>query len=177
VTWVVGADLLQAHSEFGPPADAFFESRLTLKPLQPSEARELLLRRLPKGQPLDGPILEAIVEGSDGLPRSLVQGLRSVIVEGRSPEMASAERDERQRRLSLLGESALRIAEELEASGGSSASDEVFLARVGLSRASVTRLLRQMEAQGLVRAAQEVRETSGRPRRVYRLTDPIQAET
>ena len=63
------------------------------------------------------------------------------------------------------------LAQELEALGWASASDERLLVRMGWTRSRVVQVIAELEGEGLV----EMREEStgrGRPRKLYRLKPP-----
>jgi DNA-binding MarR family transcriptional regulator len=71
--------------------------------------------------------------------------------------------------LAQVGRPARMLAEELDALGWASASDQRLLDRMGWTRPRVVQVIAELESRGLV----EMREEStgrGRPRKLYRLT-------
>jgi len=68
--WVVAANDVLRDELTRPPANAFFDVHLDLAPLSPAEQHEFLVRRLGPEPNLD---VDAMVDQTDGLPRSLVE--------------------------------------------------------------------------------------------------------
>ena len=168
-TWVVASEAGEQAGYLRPPANAFFETVITVEPLPEPEALELLRRRTAAaGVPASA--LRAIVAAADGNPRRLISLAREALLEGRSVEEAAGARAARRERAAELGEAAGRLVAYLEAHGAASASDESMLSELGWSRSRATQVLRELEYAGLVQPASERRE-SGR-RKVYALADP-----
>jgi predicted ArsR family transcriptional regulator len=71
-----------------------------------------------------------------------------------------------------LGRPAEMVVAELEASGPLSASDERLLRRLGWTRERAVQVLKQLEGAGLVTTSLQ-KGPSGRPRKLYGLTDPM----
>jgi len=179
VVWVVTADEAAAAAYLEPPADAFFESRVVLGPLDEDSALQLLRCRLAGGR-LDAQVsddlLRRIVRGvPERTPRHLVTALREVVGSGTLPTAAEVESaTEQQRdlakRLSSLGRSASMLVAELQTRGGSaSASDDGLLDALGWTRSRATQVFRQLETAELVTSSERRVNGAGRPRKVYEL--------
>jgi DNA-binding MarR family transcriptional regulator len=172
-TWVVAAETGEQASYLRPPASAFFETLVTLKPLPDPEAVELLRRRITDEQ-VPPEILSSVVAAADGNPRRLVELARETLLEGRSIEAAAGVHTARRERARDLGEAASRLVAYLEANGPASASDQRMLSELGWSRSRATQVLRELEQAGLATPTSERRD-SGR-RKVYALSEPEGAE-
>jgi hypothetical protein len=171
-TWVVAAETGDQASYLRPPASAFFETIVILKPLPEPDALELLRRRTADGQ-VSAAVLRDVVAAAEGNPRRLVELARGALLEGRSVDEAAGARAIRQERARDLGEAASRLVAYLETNGPASASDERMLSELGWSRSRATQVLRELEQAGLVKASSE-RNDSGR-RKVYALVEPAGA--
>lgn len=151
-----------------PPAGAFFDVQLELAPLSEAEQRELLTRRLAGEPAID---IDAIVNETDGLPRSLLQLARTAVL---SPEPVAellAKREQQRQRLAALPRSASTIAHYLADHGATSGSDPQLLATLGVSGQRARQVLRELEEGGLVRSFPEQQERTGRPRKLYELLE------
>jgi DNA-binding MarR family transcriptional regulator len=90
-------------------------------------------------------------------------------VTGRTPSASLAERAELLRRAGEVGRPHGVLMAELLDLGQASPSDAALLRRLGLSRARVTALLRELLTHGLVESTPDADPaTSGRPRTIYR---------
>lgn len=165
VRWVVAVDTEQAGDLLRPPADAFFETTVTLSPLTPDAAADLLRRRDPK---LGPDLVDTAVWAGEGNARRVLEVVRALVSGEVDPQEMMTAYGHRDQALAALGRSALALAKELEARGGSSASDEHLLRRMGWTRGRAAQVLGELEAAGLV-VADELREGPGRPRKLYRL--------
>jgi hypothetical protein len=169
VTWVVSCSDRQELDFLRPPADAFFDARVRLAPFADGDLRELLRRRATPDE-LDDAALDVVVSLAQGNPRRALDLARHLLLApGSGPELRAAlvRRDEA---LDRLGAPARMLLDELDASGAASASDDALLARLGWTRPRAAQVFGQLEAEGLVRAADE-RNGPGRPRRIYRSAD------
>jgi hypothetical protein len=167
VRWVVTCTDRDRGTLLRPPADAFFDVVVSLRPLQEKEARALVRARVPDGQ-LSSDALAAIVDLGGGNPRALISATRALL-DGSgpaSPEQLVDAAREHGRRLSTLSPAAAQLVADLEASGPASASDPGLLARHGWTRSRAAQLLRELLAAGLVETT-TVRHGPGRPRTVY----------
>lgn len=168
LTWCVAADVRDRGTYTEPPADAFWRRIIELPLLAPSEATELLRRRL-SPQELSDDALELIVAEAAGHPRRLLALAHEVAIEGRTSRQVVESHQERERTLAELSEPARRLLAELEANGAASPSDEGLLQRLGWSRGRASQVFRELSDHGLVRPT--TGSSSGtRPRRVYELT-------
>ncbi len=160
-TWVVAADDDDRSALLTPPADAFFELVIELRPLATSQQAELLRKR---------GIADAVAlaDQGNGNPRELLALARLASTDGSSPAMLARARLKRRAEARRLGRPAEMVVAELEASGPLSASDERLLGRLGWTRERAVQVLKQLEAAGLVTTSLQ-KGPSGRPRKLYGL--------
>ncbi len=194
--WLVTTSTAQSSSLLRPPADVFFETRIELGPLTEEEAAELLRRRIDapgstgSGREMEGANsgdtddtddernawMLAAVGSARETPRRLLEVVRELsadpAVGGLGFTTVTGLRS-RSAALEQLSRPARMLAQELEALGWASASDERLLVRMGWTRPRVVQVIAELEGEGLV----EMREEStgrGRPRKLYRLTPAAQ---
>jgi energy-coupling factor transporter ATP-binding protein EcfA2 len=165
ITWVVAVSEEYAGTLLSPPADAFFGVVLRLRPLTKDQQASLLHARAgAKGRNLAREI-------DEGNPRRLIK-LASETVGGRgNPKAMSQSQRDRDARVSKLGAPAAMLVSELESLGPVSASDEDLLRRLGWTRSRATQVFKELQNAGVVTSS-SVKGETGRPRKVYRLTDP-----
>lgn len=173
-TWVVAARTSEQAAYMRPPASAFFESVVTVGPLNEEAAIELLRMRTADAG-VDDSTLHEIAAAADGQPALLILLARETLLEGRSPKGAWRDQEERMRRAMQLGEAASRLVTYLEENGPASASDTRMLSELGWTRSRATQVLRQLEQAGLAEASNE-RRGSGR-RKVYMLKTALKGVT
>jgi hypothetical protein len=165
LVWVVAVDLETAAALHRPPADAFFSATFRLGPLTREEAADLVHRRAPE---LTDHQIRSIVEAGGGSPRGLISAARRIVTgEITADELHGATVKERMLRESLPA-AARTVLDYLVDVGPASASDERFLAEVGMSRPNVVRLFGMLENAGLVRGETLREGANRRPRKVYR---------
>jgi energy-coupling factor transporter ATP-binding protein EcfA2 len=163
-TWVVAVGEDEVGPYRSPPANAFFDIVMTLRPLGREQQRSLLEARAGKrGARIAGRV-------DEGNPRRLLAIARQAIDGGAEPEALSDARGLRDARVARLGRPASMVMAELESLGPVSASDERLLQRLGWTRSRAVQVLRQLEAEGLVTSDTE-KGDAGRPRKVYRPAD------
>ncbi len=162
-TWVVATDDDDRAALLTPPADAFFELVIELRPLAISQQQELLRKR-GIGDAV------ALAEQGTGNPRELLALARLVATDGSSPAALARARLKRRAEARRLGRPAEMVVAELEASGPLSASDERLLGRLGWTRERAVQVLKQLEAARLVTTSLQ-KGPSGRPRKLYGLHD------
>jgi hypothetical protein len=171
LTWAVAASPTDAGALLSPPADAFFERRVTLEPLSEDERRELLERRgvareRARSLAADGP----------GNPRELIALARDVEENGASPAALAAAADRlRTEAEAAAGRAGEQLVAELDGLGPVSAGDAALLDRLGWDRPRAARTLSRLEDAGLVRSHLEPRNgRNGRPRKLYELVPPAE---
>ena len=169
-SWVVAADTDDRGQLLEPPADAFFESVLELKPLPDEHARTLLRARLGPSELPDGRLKEVLALAK-GNPRRLITAAREAM--DHPPASQKARRQALESELAKLGRPAAMLVAELVALGGASASDERLLKRLGWTRGRAVQVLKQLEGKGIVTASMRAVEGGGRPRKVYELLMPL----
>ena len=167
LAWLVGVGPNEEATLTRPPADAFFEQTISIKPLGPVAAMDLVARRVPPGT-LDRDQLDALVALGDGNPRSILAATREYLQLHKSLDEQSEAKTALQIRLNSLGPSAAALAAELASLGAASASDPVLLRNLGWTRSRATQVLKGMETVGLVTGATEPSPGGGR-RKIYRL--------
>ncbi len=157
--WVVTADEVHREAFLRPPADVFFETVVDLDELPPELVGDLLERR--------ADILEdetdrdrlrgiATVLGERGQPSRHPGTAISIAREAMMSDLPVAHlvqlRQDAEERAGRLGDAALSVFDALRELGAVHAGDERLLHRVGLSRARVVQVLKDLEGDGLVEA-------------------------
>ncbi len=180
VRWLVTTSTAQLSGLLRPPADVFFETRVELGSLAAEEAVELARRRLgPPGQPgadLPAELVTVLTDSARETPRRLLDLLRELVATpavGGQRFNAIAGLEARAAAIGDLSRPARMLAQELEALGWSSASDERLLARMGWTRTRVIQVMAELEDRGLVDMREE-NTGRGRPRKLYRLKPPAE---
>lgn len=160
--WVVTVDSRLASRLLAPPADAFFDVRLTLPPLTRGEALDLIGRRL--GRDLS----DVPVTRLPTTPRRLIRLAATAPPEdwGTSEAQLNARLDAAR----AIGRSAADVVQALADLGPLSPSDERLLARLGCTRARASQVLRALYERDLVTYREVPADRPGRPNRVYELT-------
>ena len=179
VRWLVTTSAAQLAGLLRPPADVFFETRVELGILTVDEAAELLRRRLEQPvTPDTADFIATVTQSPPATPRRLLEVARELAAE---PAVGPARFTTVQgltRRAVAIGElsrPARMLAQELEALGWASASDERLLGRMGWTRPRVVQVIAELESRGVVQMREE-NTGRGRPRKLYRLTPPAQFE-
>jgi hypothetical protein len=166
-TWVVTASPADLRMLLAPPADAFFALKRELQPLTEPAAKQLLMRRLGRGQTR---VATDLARTGEGNPRKLLELARHTVLDDAGPD-AAYDLLERRGRAQLaadgLGRSHGMLFAELLAAGRASPSDQGLLERMGWSRSRANQVLRDLQREGLAMARDEVPDGAGKPRRVY----------
>ena len=169
--WVVCGRASRRSQYLEPPADAFFDSVLTLDPLDRAASKGLLEARLAGAGTDDEKAglrifsnRDRIVEQGGGNPRQLLAAARDVVL--RSSEEALAG-DRLVASAAELGTTERLAVRYLIRHGPTSASDEKLLESLDITRARATQVLRHLEVAGLVHASNEKANQLGRPRKLY----------
>jgi len=174
--WIVAGQAESRDRYLTPPADAFFDSIVTLDELSEEDAAELLRRRAHAVDPRDEDAAEVVLGVAVQLartitprqPRHLLAAARDVLVKGEEDPTAWVNNWlGLQVRASELGRPAALLFAELIDLAPVSASDPILLERMGWTRSRATQVLRRLEEDGLVVARTETPDGPGRPRRVY----------
>lgn len=166
--WVVAADMALRDELARPPANAFFEASLKLAPLTVEQQRDFLARRLADEADVG---IEAMLDQTDGWPRSLLQLARESVLAG--VDDALIQQDRRTARLADLPDTASTIIDFIADHGPTSGSDRDLLSTLGVSGQRARQVLRDLEQQGLVTSFSEQEERRGRPRKLYDLGEEI----
>ena len=169
--WVVCGRASRRSRYLEPPADAFFDSVLTLDPLDTAAARELLEARLSGADSSDEGAKVRIVADQDliirqgeGNPRQVLAAARDLVL--RSSEEALAA-DRLATSAAELGTTEMLAVRYLTRHGPTSASDQKLLEVLDITRARATQVLRRLEDAQLVYATSERGHSPGRPRKLY----------
>ena len=169
--WVVCGRASRRSRYLEPPADAFFDSVLTLDPFDTAASQDLLEARLSGADNADDGAKVRIVANRDliirqggGNPRQLLAAARDVVL--RSSEEALAA-DRVVASASELGATEGLAVRYLIRHGPTSASDEKLLEALDITRARATQVLRHLEDADLVNASNEKSHNLGRPRKLY----------
>jgi energy-coupling factor transporter ATP-binding protein EcfA2 len=177
VVWAVAVDESQASDLLHPPADAFFERRLTLPRLARQERADLLDRRNAYGiDSLSASQIDKLAAEGPGNPRQLISFARQIAEEGSgltASELIMGAERRRERAEAVAGRAAGMLVTEMEGLGPVSASDERLLERLGWTRPRAAGLLGELEDHGVVASSLERRDgRAGRPRKLYELRPP-----
>lgn len=170
--WVIAGDERDRAALLQPPADAFFDRLIELRPLKQGEQLRLLRRRM---SVRDAEGLKPLFEASEGNPRRLLALARDALENGWAVQDVLDARARREAEASKLSRPASMLLAELEAVGSASASDEDFVRRLGWTRARAVQVFSELEEAGLVEAETEKGPT-GRPRKVYRPRALVEAK-
>jgi hypothetical protein len=162
--WVVAIDKGEVGKVLKPPADAFFDLALDLKPWETSDLVALLEERAPD---FDATTRLRIAAGADGNPRIALRALRDALVEERDPDEALSRRADLMAAAADLGRPHAAVLDALFDRGPSSPSDPGLQAVLGLSRGRVAAIMSDLAERGLVAARPDASDSPGRPRSVY----------
>jgi DNA-binding transcriptional ArsR family regulator len=162
--WLVAADESEMGTLLRPPADVFFDVTVRLDAWSPQQLGEMLTLRDAGLEPDD---LASVVGAADGNPRRALQAARDALTGDGSAAERLHLRAQREAAAAQLGRTHAMVLAELEDLGGASAADEVLQQRLGVTRARISQVLRDLLRAGLVDAAHEP-QARGRPRVVYR---------
>jgi hypothetical protein len=162
--WVVAVDAQDWPHLRRPPADAFFDITLELRPLDEADLAELLARRESGLKKL---ARAQIVKQSQGNPRRALELARLAIVEDRPVDEILNARGMRELAAAQLGRPHSMLLADLENAGEPlSPSDEGLLDRFGWTRERAGQVFRELEEARIVASTQE-RQPRGRPRKLY----------
>ena len=164
-TWVVALDESDLGNALKPPADAFFDTVVRLEPLSTNDLAELLSRRAPQ---TPGPMLGRVAAMAKGSPRAALRALSDAAIHDSDPTGGLVERGMLLDRAAALGRPHGMLMAELLDRGQASPSDEGLQRTLGVSRARLTTLLRELLDRELVVTGTEKADGPGRPRTVYR---------
>jgi hypothetical protein len=166
VSFAVAARSDVAKALSAPPADAFFDTRVTLEPLDTEDARKLLQARAAAGQTTT---LGFEREGAKLQPRELL----AIAADGDPGGRFAPDRQHNMLAIAeeIGGRSAAMLFAELWGREGASAGE--LATATGLSRQRVAALLHQLEEKKLIAAYSAPRTgRPGRPERLYAVSAP-----
>jgi energy-coupling factor transporter ATP-binding protein EcfA2 len=166
--WVVAIDADDRATALKPPADAFFDSVLTLGEWPLVDLLALLTRRW---EGVKAPVPESFdkaAAAAHGNPREALRILSEDTVRDRDSTDPLEARGRLLNEASGLGRPHGMLMAELLDRGQASASDQALQRTLGVTRARLSQLLNELAAFGLVTAENERSEGPGRPRVIYR---------
>jgi hypothetical protein len=166
--WVVAVDEGDRATVLKPPADAFFDLILPLRGWPTNRLAEMLARRASDEPELAAGLIPATAAGAAGSPRTAIRALSNAVVNETDPAEYLDERSRLLDAASKLGRAPAMLMGELLDREQASPSDESLQAALGVTRARLTQIFRQLQAAGLVTAESERPSGPGRPRTVYR---------
>ena len=168
--WLVCGLATRRSRYLEPPADVFFDSVLTVDPLDDTASRDLLQTRLAAATADDAEATlriiserDRIVEQGGGNPRQILVAARDAVL--RSPE-ETVSADRLVDTAATLGTTVGLAVRHLLTNGPTSASDSRLLEHLDVTRARATQVLRRLEDAGLVYGFQD-KGGIGRPRKLY----------
>lgn len=167
--WVVAISRAAAPSLERPPANAFFEERVELEPLDYDRQISLLATRLPTASE---EMLNALA-GHVGLPRELIALARRAVLSGEDPEVVAQRIDHANERLAELSALESAIIDHIRHHGGTFGSDRGLSEELGVSAPQLTQILRALAARNYL-VTHAYRHGQGRPRTVYELSPELQ---
>lgn len=153
----------QTHKALNqPPSDVFFDAVVQLKPLDPDPAFELLRLRKELGQ-----IPDQILWPSRPMqPRAILLDAQAGPTAARHD--AALEAQLQDLATASVGRAGAALLREIWGRGAISASDSDLQRQLGVTRARLTQLLRELEKAGILVTFAETREGGlGRPRTMY----------
>jgi thymidylate kinase/DNA-binding HxlR family transcriptional regulator len=163
--WVVAIDDDDRATALRPPADSFFDVVVRVDGLPAEQLTELLRLRSPETPTAT---LSRVAENADGNPGRAIRALAEAYARGTDPADALAGRARMEAQASRLGRPHGMLFAELLERGQASASDAGLQRSLGLSRARLNQLLRELLEQDLVVQDVELPSGPGRPRTSYR---------
>jgi hypothetical protein len=165
---VLALDESERLTVLRPPADAFFDSVIELEPWSVNELVQILERRNDSGQAPIEELVMAAATGARGNPREAIRALNDAVVHGWDPSRVLDARGQLLDRASEQGRPAAMLMGELLQRGMASPSDEDLQQSLGVTRARLNQLFRQLLEQDLVKTEIESSDGPGRPRTIYR---------
>jgi energy-coupling factor transporter ATP-binding protein EcfA2 len=166
--WVVAIGENEVATVMRPPADAFFDQAPTLEDWSVNGLAEMLHRRARDEEDAIPALVSSAAAAGEGNPRKAVRALGDAVVSGRSPGDRLYERGRLLERASDIGRAPGMLMAELLDREQASPSDEDLQATLGVSRARLTQMFRQLQNADLVVAGVARPDGPGRPRTVYR---------
>ncbi len=167
--WVVAIDETDRPTVLKPPADAFFDVVIKLRPWPTTDLAQMLTRR---GGDEEGALPKQLAinaaAGANGNPREALRAVSDALVRERDPSNLLNERAQLLQEATKLGRAPAMLMGELLDRGAASPSDGDLQAALGVSRSRLTQLMRKLLDAQLAIADVERADGPGRPRTVYR---------
>jgi DNA-binding MarR family transcriptional regulator len=166
-TWVVAVNYDDRATALKPPADAFFDVVVSMPDWSTNDLTGLLVKRL-ADEPVARSVLTSVALNARGNPRTAIRALAQAVLEDRDPVESLSGRTKLLDEAAGLGRPHAMLMAELLDRGQASPSDADLQTALGLTRARLTQLLRELLDHDLVAADVARSEGPGRPRTVYR---------
>lgn len=163
--WLIAIDNEDRATALRPPADAFFDIVIELRPLPIERLMTILHNRTDELPPR---LLSQIAADARGNARAAIRAANNALVHGGDPANELSARARLLDAAAQIGRPQGMLMAELLDLGQASPSDEALLDRLGLTRARVSTLLQQLLEADLVESTVERSDRPGRPRTVYR---------
>jgi hypothetical protein len=166
--WVVAGDAAAEALYLEPPADAFYEFTVKLRPLSDADAAKLLRAHVPG---LADDDIERVILVADGNPRRLLRAAADIQA---GLEPASARTDDlTQQAATIAGPLAAALVSYLATHGPVPASDQTMLRQIGASRQRASQLMHALESAGLLETIEQHQPgRRGRPARRFAVRTP-----
>lgn len=158
LTWVVTSRSKAPE----PPADAFFDTVITIAPWESKQLADLARRRVPD---VSSGFVEIIETIAPTTPANAIRVLQTYLSAADPTELINQLRAERDQVETLPGR-LQDLYDALRSLGAVSASDQRLAVAVGVSRSRLTHGLKELEELGLVHAEREGKKV------LYRTTGP-----
>jgi DNA-binding transcriptional ArsR family regulator len=165
--WVVAIEDADRATVLKPPADSFFDITVELRPWQIDRLLALLNRRVDPDESLAQLVVASSAQ-ADGNPRKALRALSDALVNERDPTTTFREEARLLEAAGELGRPAGMVMAELLDRGQASPSDADLLATLGVTRARLMQILRDLREHRLVTVESERPDGPGRPRVIYR---------
>lgn len=161
VRWIVTGDLGDRDRYLRPPADAFFDTVVTLPPLTIPSAAELLRRRIhAAGADSDAARLEPVVSQLVAsvpvvTPRAVLAAARALVIDDRTPGDVFRARAQQEAAAAALGRPEMGMFIELQTLGPVHMGNPELLSRLGITRQRAVEIANRLEREGLLQARWE----------------------
>ncbi|HWC26107.1 MAG TPA: ATP-binding protein [Solirubrobacteraceae bacterium] len=163
--WLVAVDEDERATALRPPADSFFDVVVGLGRLSSDELTTLLELR---SSDSSRSTLRLVAENARGNPRRAIRALGDAFARGADPASTLAARSQLETQASTIGRPHGMLMAELLERGQASASDDAVQRSLGITRARLNQLLRELLDHKLVIQDVEAPSGPGRPRTIYR---------
>ena len=168
LVWGVAVHEDEVGALLTPPADAFFDTKVGLRPMGPLHRATVVAKR---GDGLTDRQIKQIGAAAPGNPRQLLRYAAQVVEDGADVQwLMRASVARRAKAEAAAGRDGATLTAEMENLGPVSASDEALTSRMGWPRPRIATTLNRLEEAGVATSFLEPRDgRTGRPRKLYEL--------